>query len=199
MIHREQLVSKCLPKDMKDVMSQAIQIVNFIKSRPLKSRLFAELCESIKSEYKCLLYHTEVCWLSKGKVLKRLLQLTLEVRNFIKSETDKFDKFINNEIWWTQISFLSNIFDKLNELNLSLQGPDENIITSTSKMTAFREKLILWKSKISDGVFDCYPSVNASNLKQELASIILATLSELHLSLDHNFPSPSIADFDCCH
>ena len=40
MIHREALVAKYLPKDLQAVMIQVSQVVNFIKSRRLRNRLF---------------------------------------------------------------------------------------------------------------------------------------------------------------
>ena len=40
-LHREALVAKTLPKDLSDVLDGAVDIVNFIKARPLKSRLFS--------------------------------------------------------------------------------------------------------------------------------------------------------------
>ena len=66
-------------------MRQVIQVVNFIKSRPLQSRLFAQLCDAMDSDYKSLLYHTEVRWLSKGKVLNRLVRLKVEVTSFLEN------------------------------------------------------------------------------------------------------------------
>jgi len=63
MIHREALEAKSLPADLKEVMDQVSQVVDFIKSRTLQNRLFSQLCKAMDSEYECLLYHTEVRWL----------------------------------------------------------------------------------------------------------------------------------------
>ena len=42
-IHRENLACKTLDPDLKSVLAAAIKIVNFIKSRPLQTRLFTIL------------------------------------------------------------------------------------------------------------------------------------------------------------
>ncbi|GFT25131.1 SCAN domain-containing protein 3 [Trichonephila clavipes] len=44
-LHREALVTKFLPLDLKIVLEQCVKMVNYIKSRPLKSRLFSKLCQ----------------------------------------------------------------------------------------------------------------------------------------------------------
>ena len=67
MIHRETLVFRSLPKDLISFVDQVIVIVNFIKSQPLASRLFFQFCEGMDSVCKCLLYHTNFLWLSRGK------------------------------------------------------------------------------------------------------------------------------------
>ena len=147
------------------------------------------------SEYKCLLYHTKVRWLSKGKVLKRILHLKEEVVSFL--ETSKVaDEWLYDELWWLKVQFLSDLFEKLNALNLSLQGPSENIITSTSKLKSFEEKITLWKSKISKGIFDCFPTVNESQYKKKITPEILNTLNEIQSYLQHYFPSLSIDEYE---
>ena len=196
MIHREALAAKSLPENLQIVLNQAVKVVNFIKSRPLRSRIFAQLCDAMDSDYKCLLYHTEVRWLSKGKVLKRLVHLKTEVISFLEVEDEDFGFSLDDKIWWLKVHFLSDLFDKLNFLNLSLQGPAENIITSTSKLKSFDEKLALWKGKISKGIFDCFPSVNESELKKKVASDIVITLTGLQSAIKHYFPSLSVEEYD---
>ena len=90
MIHREALVGKSLPKDLQAVMIQVSQVANFITSWPLQNQLVSQLCKAMNSEYEYLLYHTEVRWLSKGKVLKCLVQLKTQVLLLMVSFKLKF-------------------------------------------------------------------------------------------------------------
>lgn len=82
-LHREVLVSKSLPESLKTVLDKAVKVVNYIKTRPLQTRLFQKLCEEMGSLHKSLLLHTEVRWLSRGKVLTRLVELRNEVTIYI--------------------------------------------------------------------------------------------------------------------
>lgn len=115
--------------------------------------------------------------------------------SFLETENLDFGFQLHDQIWWLKVQFLSDLFDKLNFLNLSLQGPSENIITSTSKLKSFTEKLALWNNKISKGIFDCFPTVNESPDKKKISSQISDTLSELQLSIQHYFPSLDIDEF----
>ncbi|XP_072378039.1 zinc finger BED domain-containing protein 5-like [Diabrotica undecimpunctata] len=82
-IHRQALAVKRMPEQFKNVLQDAIKVVNFIKSRALNSRLFSNLCSEMGSDHIQLLLHTEVKWLSRGKMLKRLFQLRSEVQLFL--------------------------------------------------------------------------------------------------------------------
>ncbi|GFX57302.1 SCAN domain-containing protein 3 [Trichonephila clavipes] len=50
-LHREALVTKFFPSDLKIVLEQCVKMVNYIKSRPLKSRLFSKLCQAMEAKY----------------------------------------------------------------------------------------------------------------------------------------------------
>ena len=195
MVHREALVAKSLPKDLQTIMNQVCQVVNFIKSRPLRNRLFSQLCKAMDSEYECLLYHTEVRWLSKGKVLKRLVQLKTQVLSFMETQKKDFGFSFNDEMWWLKVLFLSDLFEKLNNLNSSLQGPSENIITSTSKLRSLDEKLTMWKTKVSMEIFDSFPSIIESPLKKEIVPDIMCALNGLQQSLRNYFPEFAVNNF----
>ena len=77
-LHREVLVSKVSQENLRQVLHQVVDVVNYIKSRPIKSRLYQELCKSMDSQHVRLLMHTDVRWLSKGKVLTRVHELQKE-------------------------------------------------------------------------------------------------------------------------
>lgn len=57
-LHRHALAMKTMPFSLKNVMDDAIKIINFFKSRPLKSRLL--LCDDMRSLHSTLLFYTEV-------------------------------------------------------------------------------------------------------------------------------------------
>ena len=44
-LHREALVAKTLPAELTGVLERVVSMVNYIKTRPLKSRRFSILCE----------------------------------------------------------------------------------------------------------------------------------------------------------
>jgi hypothetical protein len=81
-INRETLASRDLEPKLHSVLQEAVQVVNFVKARPLNSRLFAVLYEEMQVDHKPLLLHSEVRWLSRSKALKRLVGLKEEVRIF---------------------------------------------------------------------------------------------------------------------
>jgi hypothetical protein len=71
-LHREVLGSKALGDGMKKVLGGATKIVNFLKQRPVHMRMFKKLCENLDKEHINLLLHTEIWWLSRGRVLSRV-------------------------------------------------------------------------------------------------------------------------------
>ena len=74
-LHRETLLFKTLPADLVLVLNNELSMVNFIKMRPVQSYLFPLLCDEMGTEHATLLLHTEVSWLSRGKVLAHVYEL----------------------------------------------------------------------------------------------------------------------------
>jgi hypothetical protein len=69
-----------------------------------------------------LLFHTEVHWLLKGNVLKRVFVLRDEVKTFLHDSDDINKDLFHASKWLDPVAYLSNIFNILNSLSLSLQG-----------------------------------------------------------------------------
>ncbi|XP_071059412.1 zinc finger BED domain-containing protein 5-like [Pseudochaenichthys georgianus] len=105
-IHREALAVKKMPDGLKFVLDSAVKSVNFIKARPMQSRLFQVLCDEMGSEHVQLLLHTEVRWLSRGKVLSRLFELHREVQVFLQDKNVPLSDMFDNTVWLSQLAYL---------------------------------------------------------------------------------------------
>ena len=122
MIHREALAAKHMSFDLDAVLRDVVKIINYIKNNALNSRLFANLCKEQDSNYTSLLMHAEIRWLSRGYSIQRLLQLKDERVMFLTEQKSAFAELFLNDAWVLKLCYLSDIFGKLNDLNISLQG-----------------------------------------------------------------------------
>ena len=139
------------------MLHQVVEMVNYIKGRPLKSRLFEQLCKEMDSEHVKVLMHTEVRWLSKGKVLKRVNELQKELLSFFVQENQvKFCESLNCEFWMSKLEYLTEIFCELNKTNMSMQGKSENILTSTDKLNALKKKFLYGQTERFRVILICF-------------------------------------------
>ncbi|XP_062294532.1 zinc finger BED domain-containing protein 5-like [Scomber scombrus] len=166
-IHREALAAKKMPVELKTVLDQAVKAVNFIKSRPLQSRLFGVLCGEMGSDHKQLLLHTEVRWLSRGKVLTRLFELRDEVRLFFLNSKFELAHCFNNFEWLAKLAYLADIFSHLNSLSLALQGSAVSVFKVQHKVEATIRKLAQWKKRVDQGNYDSFENMSDFLTKEE--------------------------------
>lgn len=85
-LHREALASESMSKELSETWHPAVKMINFIKASALNIRIFSLLCDEIDSEYRTLLLHTKVRWLSRGKSFNRLVTFLLNVTNKLASQ-----------------------------------------------------------------------------------------------------------------
>ncbi len=112
---------KTTGNNLKQVLDITVNMANFIKQRPLKSRMFARLCENMQDHVTLLLY-TEARWLSRGKVLTRVFELRQELLLFFKGNTKaSFCERLESTNWQMKLSYLADIYQHLNNLNTSIQ------------------------------------------------------------------------------
>jgi hypothetical protein len=142
------------------VLQEAVKVVNFVKARQLNSCSFAVLCEEMQADHKSLVLHSEMRWLSRGKVLKQLVEPKEEARRFLQdSGSPLYQHFLDGK-WLAFLLYLSDIFDKLNGLNSSLQGPNATVFQLFEKVSAFMKKTMLWKSICESDTLEMFVNIS---------------------------------------
>ena len=137
MIHRQVLATKTLPQEFQDIMKSVVSVVNFVKTSASNSRLFSKLCSELDAPNNVLLFHTDVRWLSRSKVLRRVFDLCDELKTFFnKKSKPQFEALFGEKNQLQKISYLVDIF-AINELKLSLQGPNATCLDLSEKIRAF--------------------------------------------------------------
>ncbi|XP_045109696.1 SCAN domain-containing protein 3-like [Portunus trituberculatus] len=193
LLHRENLAAQKLSKDLHKVMNEVIQIVNFIKARALNSRLFSQMCSDFDSTHMHLLYHSEVRWLSRGKVLQRLLELRTETEMFLTEKKHQLAHKFSDSNWLMQVAYLADIFAEINSLNMSMQGRDQTLVGVSEKLSSFKAKLKLWMNKVKAEKTASFPSLNIllENENYSLSQVqdtIVQHMSKLVTEFDHYIP-----------
>ena len=121
-MHREVLVAKNLAPSLSEVLSSCVKIVNSIKACTIQSRIFSKLCDELGSKHSSILLHTEVRWLSREKIVERVFELREKLSIFLLEHNADLALLVADEIWIGKLAYLADIFNLLNQLNLSLQG-----------------------------------------------------------------------------
>ena len=132
-----------------------MKIVNYIKcgGKGKSARVFQTLCEEMDSENVTVLLHTEVCWLSRGKVLTRVFTLRREISAFLAEKNHKYaTNFFDHECV-SKLAYLASVFDVLSILNTSLQGKSSDIFSQVGKIDAFKKKLTAGPIKCQKIIF----------------------------------------------
>lgn len=187
-IHREALASKRMIPELSAVLDDAVKVINFIQSRPMNHRLFQNLCHDSGSDHEQLLLHTDVRWLSRGKTLRRLFELRSEVFVFLTEHLHPMAAVFEDAEWVARLAYLTDVFTKLNDLNLSLQGKDSHILNMYDKVNGFIKKVKLWERKCEDGDVSCFPLLDAHLATTDVGRSPMVKMVKAHLSkLDNDF------------
>uniref|UniRef100_A0A3B4YYJ5 SCAN domain-containing protein 3-like n=1 Tax=Seriola lalandi dorsalis TaxID=1841481 RepID=A0A3B4YYJ5_SERLL len=150
MIHRQALASKKLSDDLSDTLATVVKVVNFIKGRPTNKRLFAQLCED--EAHQTLLLHTEVRWLSRGRVLVRFVELQDKIEEFLQTHNPALSEKMT-ESFWIKTAYLADVFTLYNETNKRLQGAEANIMQCKEALDAFEYRV----GKMEKGELQQFP------------------------------------------
>lgn len=192
-LHREALVTKRCPAELKTVLNEAVKTVNFIKSRALNSRLFHNLCDEMDSIHKQLLLHTEVRWLSRGRVISRVFELRHEILIFLSDTDFQYRDRFSDELWLSRLAYLADIFSMLNDVNRKLQGSYNTPFQVMDKINSVKLKLSFAEGEAKKNKVSLFPSLesfveeNELLLNQAILNDISDHCSALHASFTKYF------------
>ena len=92
-------------------------------------------------------------------MLTRPAELREKVAMFLEDKCD-FAKYLRNEEFILWLTYLADIFSRLNELNLYLQGTGGiGIFAVHDKIRGFMKKVVLWKNCINNRNHNCYDTL----------------------------------------
>src|SRR6218665_1686352 len=149
----------------------------------LQSKLLKRLCDDMGSQHTALLLHTEVRWLSRGKIFARLFELRYKVSVYLHGQNFALSHCLTDPLWLKRLAYLADIFTKLNEVNLSHQGKNVTMFTAQCKILSLSRKLQFWTTCVENNDVDYILTVNPHLLKS-------------HRILDENI-CKEIADHIC--
>ena len=88
-----------------------------------------------------LVYHSEVRWMSRGRVTERVWKLREELVVWFNRREDHRAHLIQNLFWLARPAYLVDIFGLLNVLKITLQGCRIDKFEETSKIISLKKKL----------------------------------------------------------
>jgi hypothetical protein len=116
---------------MTNAVTVVTKLVNCIRSKGLNHRQFQQFLSDMDSENGAVLYYTEVRWLSRGRMLKRVYDLKLEINLFLHMKGKSFPQITDRD-WMCNFAFCVDITQYLYELNSNLQGTNQLICQNKS-------------------------------------------------------------------
>lgn len=79
----DSLATKELCPELGEVMATVIRTVNYIKTCASESKLFAELCELMRAQYRSLLFYCNTRRQSRGSIVALVYNLREKVALFL--------------------------------------------------------------------------------------------------------------------
>uniref|UniRef100_UPI00358E7DE2 zinc finger MYM-type protein 6-like n=1 Tax=Myxine glutinosa TaxID=7769 RepID=UPI00358E7DE2 len=197
-LHREALAAKEMSPGLAEVMDIAVKTINHLRKSALNSRLFAELCKEQDAEHTTVLYFAAVRWLSRGDALARLYELRDQVLAFLEVARSDLAVYYKNNKFIAKLAYMADIFNLLNNLNISFQGKMNKQVKSVfvmyDKIAAFKSKLDLWKRRVqTNDEFDMIENLDDLLSKSveervDIKDVIVEHLVNLRKRFDEYFP-----------
>lgn len=100
--------------------------------------------------------------------------------------------------WVAMLAYLSDIFNRTNTLNTSLQGKECNVFLARYHVSALRKKFYLWCARVERGLVEMFSTledVGRAGLQQDtVLQVISVHLKVLHEQYGEYFGEETLAN-----
>ena len=151
----------------------------------LMHRQFRAHLKDLDAAFQDILYFNDTRWLSRGKSLTRFYKLLPEIISFMEGKTPLPE--LKDKAWLADLYYLVDITGHLNELNVQMQGRDQNLIQFSDMIKAFRVKLDLWTGQMSKGELHHFPTLKKENCSKSDCARFVPSLKNLRREFDEKF------------
>uniref|UniRef100_A0A8C5H083 HAT C-terminal dimerisation domain-containing protein n=1 Tax=Gouania willdenowi TaxID=441366 RepID=A0A8C5H083_GOUWI len=148
--HQEALCAQVCDGQLGEMMSLVIRVINFIVARALNDRQFKTLLDEVGNNYHGLLLHSNVRWLSRGKVLSCFAACLNKIWTFLKIKGIEHPELAETE-WLLKFYSLVDVTEHLSQLNVKMQGIGNRVLTLQHAVFAFENKLELFIMDLETG------------------------------------------------
>jgi hypothetical protein len=130
------------------------------------------------------------------------VELKEEVCRFLQDSGSPLYQHFLGRKWLALLSYLSDIFDKLNGLNSCLQGPNATIFQLFDKVPELIKKTMLWKSLCESDTLEMFVNMS-ENLEEidyafkEIKPQVLTHLTNLESNFKNCFPELTLQQHQC--
>ena len=123
--------------------------------------------EEIESKYGDLLLHSEIRWLSRGKVLNRFVECFDDIQIFLH-EIGENNLELHDKQWLLRLLFLTDIMNHYNDFNVRLQGNNHTVLKMYEEWKGFTSKLILFETDIKTKKCIFFPLLKREHEKENI-------------------------------
>ena len=98
----------------------------------------------------------------------RVFELKNELLAFFREKNSDFKNDLESKAFVLMLTYVSDIYEALNNMNFFFQGPNSFIPDFISKLEAFIRKLDIWMKNVDSrqfGMFNFYPLFQDNLLK----------------------------------
>lgn len=142
LLRRHARATRALPTSLKEVLSTAVKFINFVSSRSVNHRILRHFVEKWEQNMKCFAaFQGDKSWSAYSN----------KGRSFTPYERKRnptLGKNLKERILFHGLTYLADVFNHMNEINISVQDSEVTFREATEKLQAFLAKLSIWKKRV---------------------------------------------------